>query len=211
MNESITFYNNSFLFVAAINRGVDGFFVTQNNHQLKEWKFVAPGSIQWDSLHQNIFRNHHDYELCSEANIKQLPTLPDIPQYKPVEWRQNFGSTNSYSPSQFPNIFNHILKIKNKTLKFWVILYEDIYETAMGDGKFIYFHDEIFFAKDQVYNFLVEKITEVWRRFYKKMVVLKIVNENLVVMEGNPEMFEHYKLEEIFIRINSMLSYQKPL
>ena len=65
----------------------NGFFVMfrGDGDNGSEWKFVIPGSLHWDSLHQDIYFAHHDLEPCPKEISDRLPELPPVPEFKGME------------------------------------------------------------------------------------------------------------------------------
>ena len=196
-------------YLASLKEGDNGFFIIYDLKTNPQWNFVIPGSIAWDSLHQNVYRNHHDFDPCTEDEIKLLPELPDIPPYKAMRWEGNF-KPSPMPVSDFPET-SKLLLSKQNSCRFWFILYEDLYETRLGDGKFIYWARRVYLNKEEAITFI--KSEDIKRgedkfgeEYTLKSFLLKIEDGFLVPENFLPEAFESYKIEKIIRRIEITLA-----
>ena len=56
---SIDYFNDGDRSVASIDGGCGGFFVRRGMlSQDGDWRFVIPGSIEWEAIHQDIYYAH---------------------------------------------------------------------------------------------------------------------------------------------------------
>jgi hypothetical protein len=76
----IAYFYDGDRFVAALDKGYGGFFTRHGrNPEAGEWRFIIPGSITWDSIHQDLYYAHHDLDTCPPEIAATLPPLPSVP------------------------------------------------------------------------------------------------------------------------------------
>jgi len=209
MNSFTYFYNERNLFLAAINDGANGFFVLFSDKPDAKWEFIVPGSVRWDSYHQNIYYTHHDYEPCPDDIIRNLPPLPEVPDYTPMKWKDNFPVTKMYC-SDYPFLSSKFSETDKDTLQYWIILYENLYESKFGDGVFLYFKGAVYEHEQEAKTFAKTMNAKgSWpdEESYTCKLLKIIKKENaLEVIEGQPRTFEHYKIEKVLSRVECILN-----
>lgn len=209
MNRFTYFYDERDLFLAAINDGFSGFFVLFNNKPDAKWEFIVPGSKRWDAYHQNIYYTHHDYEPCPDEISRNLPPLPEVPEYIHMKWNDNFP-VQKLNCSDYPFLSAQISETGINTLQYWFVLYEDLYESTFGDGKFLYFYGAVFEQKQEAMTFAksMNAIGSWPNEEGYTCKLLKIIkkDDSLKVVEGKPKPFEHYKIEKVLDRVEQILN-----
>jgi hypothetical protein len=121
--------------------GFDGAFRIFPRQDPK-WEFCPPGTRAWDNYHQAAFLRGR-YERRDPADCADLPPLPeswpppaDIVVHDPPEPYAFEGRPGS-------RLWN-LVERRRGGLEVFVVLEEDPYETAVGDGIFYYFQDAFF-------------------------------------------------------------------
>ncbi len=191
----VAYYFNDELYVACLETGSKGMFVYRTAQEQKGWEFVLPGTVMWDSFHQEIYRNYR-YDYCRPDKTKDLPALPDIPLDSGfVEWHENFIPEDLLNAADYPNI-EHLLS--KHPLRIFFILYEVRYETMFGDGKFLYYDHKVFFSEKDAEAYSSKKTSpKDFRYYYVRSIEIEIKNGFLVSSDFKPQMYEHYTLDEI--------------
>lgn len=202
-------------YVASVDEGHNGFFVRRGTDPDTEWEFVIPGSLRWDSLHQDIYYAHHDLEPCPKEIVDTLPPLPQVPSFKALRWEDNFLPLKKMPVSDFPFLANKI-KETNGELQFWFVLDEDLYETYYGDGTFLYFHGEVYLSETEAMTRLKAEEEESKTREHPydeisiavKKARAVIENEEIVPYDFLPHTFEDYRIEAVVARVEKVMSSQ---
>ena len=168
------------------------------------WEYEPTGSITWDSLHQEVYRNFKGDRL-TEAGLKERGvTIPSFEQYEKqlrgIEWKDNFNSETPASRVPAP-VLQEIMRHEGQPVDAWLILEEDYYETALGDGKYLYpqaaFWSETE-AKDQMEKGEKNPAKREWYRYSLARVTLSLDNsKKKVVANLNIEPFQHYSIEDV--------------
>ncbi|MBI5240738.1 MAG: hypothetical protein HY926_09720 [Elusimicrobia bacterium] len=185
-------------------QGSDGVLL----HGKEGWVFHAVGSLAWDSLHQEAFRNHRvDFLEPKELKAKGL-SLPDLGQYRgrpAVNWEDNF-------PARLP-----AAKVPAAVLRelgggprpVFVVLLEDRYETGLGDGKYLY-PEAAFWERDAAERFIADRkanekdaAKREWHEYSLKEVSLRREGDEAAA-ELRLESYQHFSVEDV-VRLLGLL------
>lgn len=103
-----------------------------------KWKFLATNGVHWDAVHQRVFRNFRADRIEKE----NLPTsLPPPPTEVPPEI-MNPPPPPPEKPirtEDFPVVSEYLHACPGRgTAAIHLVLFEDTYESAHGDGEFHY-------------------------------------------------------------------------
>jgi len=100
------------------------------------WNFYNPGSQEWDYFHQLVYRNFKAQALAPEELARRGIVLPDLDAYVRqavfVEWPKNFDGDISFD--RVNTAVLGALLVKNSPIAIFLVLSEDLYESAFGDG-----------------------------------------------------------------------------
>ena len=203
MNYNFEYFENGAIYVVAIDGGASGFFSLAFGNT--NWGFINRGSVDWDSLHQNIYRNRHDFSPCTSEEIVRLPPLPPVPEAKIIQWKDNFDASDRFPAKSFNQLKEVIIKNGAPTISYWIILFEDKYETSLGDGKFLYFEGIVFKTEKDATSFTLKKQKH-WTEYHQKELKLSLNDDFIVVEKGFAATYEHYSVEKVIKRINEILS-----
>ncbi len=124
-----------------------------------EWQFCPPETETWDYYHQMVFRQHRA-GCCNFSDIAdEVPSLPaEFPP--PAKYHVKDPSEESLLDVLPGNrLVKKICAAPEKRLPVYVVLREDIYETAFGDGVFRDFesaHLDEEAAKAHIQQFLLK-------------------------------------------------------
>jgi hypothetical protein len=124
--------------------GCDGLLIWRGE---RGWEFHEAQSVAWDAQHQGAFRNSRAAPIAAAALKARGIPWPDPTAYRGAarQWKDNFASEVPFSAvheSVHMSAHGSVLgKLAGgSALPVHLILYEDLYETAFGDGKFLYPH-----------------------------------------------------------------------
>lgn len=213
MNEIEYYYDND-TYVASIDRGSNGFFVRHGTDPAVRWDFVVPGSTRWDSLHQNIYYAHHDYDFCPQETVDTLPAVPPVPDFERIKWEDNFIPQEKFFIKDYPYLVKKLTENKG-AMTFWFVLNEDLYETLYGDGEFHYFYGEVYISKKKAKARLDKEEEESKTREspYTNRMSIVLKDFRLTIQKGEiipsnflPEVCEHYEIEKVIDRIEEILA-----
>ncbi|MHC9541498.1 MAG: hypothetical protein AB9903_18495 [Vulcanimicrobiota bacterium] len=171
------------------------------------WEYHSYGSILWDSLHQQVYRNHKGEALTEkDLNCRGI-RLPRAEEYqyqtKGMDWKDNFESSISFA--EVPGKLLSKLKRHPRDPKsVYLVLYEDCYETSFGDGRFLYpaaaFWTESD-ALDEITNRQNNETdsarNEFYRYYVKEITVSVDESKKHIAADLNIEVYEHYSLNDI--------------
>ncbi|MBI2753730.1 MAG: hypothetical protein HYX46_09505 [Betaproteobacteria bacterium] len=104
------------------------------------WTFHPAGSVIWDSFHQGVYRNYKADRLTSEDLERRGIPPPPADQYSgapAVAWKDQFNAEIPLSAVP-PGILDRLKEDASRERSVYLVLYEDVYETAFGDGCFLY-------------------------------------------------------------------------
>lgn len=212
LNMDVEYYSDGGgRFLASISRGGGGFFIMYDLKANPLWEFVTPGSLKWDSFHQNLYRNQRDFDLCTDDEVKLLPELPEIPEHKRMRWKDNFLPLPEMPISEFPFLSKFLLACEHGNYRFWFVLYEDKYETVFGDGCFVYWSRRVFLDRVDAIAFVQKENAKLAEDPYGteyslESFALKLENGFLVPEDFLPITFKRYKIENIIRRIEDTLA-----
>ncbi len=184
-------------------------FVYRSFAEKKGWEFITPGSIHWDSYHQEIYRNFR-YNHCETREIKDLPPLPEVPDFKTISWHDNFQPEDPFNSADFPNIAQFLEKQPDHSLQIFFILHEDSYETVFGDGKFLYYDNKVFLSEKEAEAYAMKNTSheKLGYRYYVRSFGIEIHGGTITSDDFEPELFEHYKMDYILLDLEALLANQ---
>lgn len=171
------------------------------------WEFLPAGSLDWDGYHQEIYRNFRGDRLDAEALTRRGIALPPLGEYRTrpsVSWPSNFPSEMplpDVPPEQRPLLTRGAFSV-------FLVLYEDGYETAFGDGKYLY-PARAFADRAQADAFLEDRRREAenpsratdpakaeWYRYTLKPIRITVDGER-VRAELDLQPFEHVSVRDV--------------
>ncbi len=105
----------------------------------RRWEFCPAGTEAWDWYHQKAYRQHKADPFAFDDLKDRLPPLPvgfpppaDCHVADPPE--PDTANARRGGP-----VFERVLSAPGGRLPVYVVLFEDLYESALGDGIFRYF------------------------------------------------------------------------
>ena len=203
----IEYYSDDGIFVACINNGFDGMFICRSSKPGSTWEFIQSGTVMWDSLHQEIYRNG-GFDSCEINQTRYLPPLPPIPENKPVKWRDNFIPENDIKSIDYPNIEKNLGDQIDNSQTLYIILSEDRYETILGDGEFLYYKNLIYFTESDADKYALENSSEerLGRKYHVRSIKIKLDGGTIIPVIFECDIFEHFKLLDILMDLENILS-----
>ena len=90
----------------------------------------------------------------------------------------------------------------------FVVLDEDIYETAFGDGEFHYFRD-VFLTRHDAQRYMDQNQSE-WHRFHLKTMAIKLEHKVFVFPDFQPMLFDHYDVKKVLTALEARLRGGRP-
>jgi hypothetical protein len=184
-----------------------------------QWKFHPPGSLAWDSFHQEIYRNYKGDALTQADLDSRGISLPDLEGYlaqnQAREWKDNFKAQAALADVP-KELLPHLKQHFGETLDAYVVLLEDHYETSFGDGKFLY-PEAASWTRTEAEKYIKTKISSEpdpakreWYRYSIKMVLLRVdKTAQQVSADLNIESYEHYSIDDV-LRLLSSYYRKKP-
>ncbi len=176
-------------------QGVYRFWLGQSG----EWEFCPPETKAWDFYHQMAFRQHK-VEHCKFSDIvDEVPSLPaEFPP--PAKYHVKDPSEESLLEVLPGNrLVKKICAAPERRLPVYVVLHEDTYESAFGDGVFRYFdsaHLDEEAAKAHIDRYYASKE---WSELYIRKVYLAVSGWTLALgtEDSNLSPFDHFTKRQI--------------
>jgi len=122
------------------------------------WVFFPAGSVEWDDWHQQIYRNSKGEVLDDAALQARGIPPPPFDEYRgrpAMDWADNFES--EIPLDAVPETVRD--RLGEHWAPLFLILFEDGYETAFGDGRFLY-PGAAFWSREEAEAWLRERERE---------------------------------------------------
>jgi hypothetical protein len=194
-------YETDSVVVAFLSEGLLRF------HPSSGWTFSPVGSVLWDSFHQGVYRNHKANRLTSADLERRGIPPPPADQYRgapAVAWKDQFNAEIPLSAVP-PGILDRLKADGSRERSVYLVLYEDVYETAFGDGCFWY-PQAAFWTENDARIFLRFRLTkeserpknEVGYKYCLKEIRLRADESGQkLAAELYIETYEHYSIEDV--------------
>lgn len=124
--------------LAVVNAGIWRLF--SNDRVTGPWTFFPRDSRQYDYFHQKIFRQHHAEVVYLPDLDPAPPPLPPTPEGPFPTSAELLGQGARIPAGKYPNLARWIGAQQDHKRVVQVVLFEDLYESAFGDGRFLDFH-----------------------------------------------------------------------
>lgn len=173
----------------------------------RQWEFLVPNSPAWDEIHQRIYRNPRVEEVRPGEFPVPLPPLPETPRGPFPQWKDYFLPQQPLHATRYPSVAGFFEAGKREMVTVFVVLYEDTYETALGDGEFHYFRD-VFLTREDAQRYMDQNRKE-WERLHLRPMAVQLDHAAFVVPDFNPQLFDHYKVEEVLAALEARLRGQE--
>jgi hypothetical protein len=195
--------------------GGDGLLIWRDD---RGWEFHEPNSLAWDSQHQATYRNSRSTPT-DEAGLQArgIP-WPDPATWPRTsrQWKDNFVSAIPFSPA-LESALGALAG--GATLPVHLILFEDRYETAFGDGKFLYPH-AAFWDAEQCQTCLQRLREEEQLKdaagFHslghaftaRELTICLDAQARQVVADLRIEAYEHYHLNDVLLLLDPRMAWK---
>ncbi len=168
-------------------------FAIRPNDTEPRWEFLPIDGSRWDAVHQRVYRNFRANRIAME----QLPSsLPPLPTQLPPE---AINPPPSPTPKpirteDYPVVTTYLKSCSGVgTAAIHLVLYEDNYESACGDGEFHY-PEIAFFDLRDAENYKGDKSGDY--RYHIRPGVIWLDREEIGCKVPG-RMFDHFSREEI--------------
>ena len=167
------------------------------------WEFLVPDSPVWDSAHQEIFRNGRAERIWPEKFPIALPPLPPIPPGPFPKWKDHFLPASPIRVGQFPSIAALFAAGRPGGVTAFVVLFEDPYETSLGDGEFHYFRDA-FLTREDAERYVQQTQSDT-ERFHLRSMTIALDGNTFAFPDFDPKLFDRYSVEEVLLVLEARL------
>lgn|GEM_PF-1656445 len=171
------------------------------------WEYYSYGSIVWDSLHQQVYRNHKGEALTEQDLNCRGIRLPSAEEYqyqtKGMNWKDNFKSLISFA--EVPGkLLSKLKRHPGDPKSVFLVLYEDCYETNFGDGRFLCPAAAFWTESDAIdeitnrQNNETDSAGKIFYRYYVKEITVSVdKSKKHIAADLKIEAYEHYSLNDI--------------
>ena len=175
--------------------GVYRFFLDRS----EEWQFCPAETKLWDRYHQKVyFQGKADLIDFSDV-ADRVPLLP--PQFPPP---LNFHIVDPPEPATSnvlpgSRVFEKVNASPDKRLALYIVLEEDTYESAVGNGIFRYFKSAYFDRGDAELSIKKELKSGRFYLYHIRKIHL-IVSDNEILLDINGcdlSPFDHFTRQQI--------------
>ena len=163
------------------------------------WEFFHAGTREWDRFHQKVYwQGRADPIKFSELKGK-VPSVPPKPprNAKPDVYIQ--ADQDAPYTSATKELLEKITACEGKRMPVYVVLMEDRYETALGDGCFRNF-ESVFFDESSAQLHIENDVEQHELLYFHIRKMHLIATENGVVLDtkgANISPFDHIGVQEI--------------
>jgi hypothetical protein len=166
-----------------------------------KWEFLPTDGARWDSVHQRVYRNFRADRIEKE----QLPpSLPQPPTEVPLEV-MNPPPPPLPKPirtEDFPAVAEYLHRCSGRgTAAFHLVLFEDRYESACGDGEFHY-PEIVFFDLKDAENYEGDK-SGCYKYHIRPGVIW--LDQDVIRYEVPGRIFDHFSGEEVLRLISEAI------
>jgi len=170
------------------------------------WEFFGPSSVEWDGFHQGAYANHRATRLSVDDLARRGIVLPALDQYRgrpSGRWEDRFPI--EMPVDEAPPALR--ARLEPASLTVYLALLEDRYETAHGDGKFLY--PEAAFLDRNAADVWIRATVEAepdparrdWYEYSVRPVALRLDPARRAVVMDPPGLFEHYGIRDVVSRL----------
>ena len=169
-----------------------------------EWEFLVPESPTWDMIHQRLYLDRRWVETVHPGELPEpLPPLPEIPPGPFPHATEYYKPKRTIGASEYPSVTAFLKAQSDKTATVIVVLFEDIYETCLGDGEFHYFQD-VFLTREDAQSY-VDRAPAEGERFHLRTMSIRLDSEALGFPDFHVELFDHYTPEDVLKALEARL------
>ena len=169
-----------------------------------EWEFLVPGSPTWDMVHQRLYFDRRWVETVNPGELPEpLPPLPEIPPGPFPHPTEYYKPKRTIGASEYPSVTAFLKTRSDKTASVVVVLFEDIYETCLGDGEFHYFRDVFLTQEDAQRD--MDRDPDKGERFHLRTMSIQLDSGALSSPDFKIELFDHYTVEEVLKALEARL------
>lgn len=169
-----------------------------------KWEFLPTDSAHWDAVHQRVYRNFR----ADRIEKDQLPpSLPPPPTEVPLEVMSPPPPPppKPIHTEDFPVVAEYLHSCSGRgTAAFHLVLCEDRYESACGDGEFHY-PEIVFFDLKDAENYEGDK-SGAYKYHIRPGVIW--LDQDVIGYEVPVRMFDHFSGENV-LRLVSEAIEQK--
>jgi hypothetical protein len=189
------------LFSPVGTSGFNGIFRLRSGSNT--WEFLSPGSLEWDRVHQKIYRAARVEKIDPRQLSFSLPSLPVLTQHDAQykTWNDNLLPKHQIMASDYPLTKEIIEARENKQITVFVVLTEDTYDTFLGDGKFLYLK-EVFLSKVSANQYINHKRKE-GVQFHLRTITIRLDGEAFSFPSFEAYEYDHHKAEDVLRSLES--------
>lgn len=171
------------------------------------WSVFPRGGTDWDAYHQLVHRQHRATRLTREDLAQRgipLPPTDRIAATPAVAWQDGFAARLDFR-SVPATVLEEVRSRPGGEASVHLVLFEDLYETAFGDGRFLY-PETAFWDEAAALAFLRRKLDEearrprdeVGRSYTRKAIRLRVdASRGVLFAELGIGEYEHYSLVDV--------------
>ena len=188
--------------------GTDGLDGVLEYYDNVGWRLHVAGSSRWDALHQGVFRNGKGRGLTAEALPAMGVPAPPVQSASelppPVTWASNFAADRPLAEA--PAALTKRVADAGGTMEVFLVLEEDRYESAFGDGRFLY-PVAAFWEAEPAAAFVAGRAAPATDRYAAVHTVKSVrlwIDDAQGVLRADLGLrsFEHYDIDDVISRLS---------
>ena len=179
-------------------------FAANGEDTVPHWKLLNSDYAHWDAVHQRIYRQ---FRLSRIKKEDLPPHLPPPPEGIPPEALSPPSSPPSklHLAQDYPVLNKHLRQCGGGVVKLFLVLFEDTYESLLGDGEFHY-PETIFFNYESAVAFEVAKKDQ---RAYHIRPGVMWLDGDTIKCEVPGKLFDHFSDEEVLSMANAKIEQEQ--
>jgi len=188
---------------AVSTMGFDGIFRLMNPPH-GQWEYFASGTLDWDALHQKIYRAHRVVVFDPAQYSAPLPKLPEPPKGEKTtsSWADQLLPKRPVEASGYPLTRKRLESREDASMTVFAVLHEDVYETALGDGEF-HFLEDVFLEKKEAERHMSQK-QDKWNRFHLRTITVRLDGGSITFPSYEAYDYDHHKGLEVLNRLEDL-------
>lgn len=201
---SIEYYDDtgdSLYHVVCINHHY--IFIANHEDPAPEWRQLNPYDDQWSRAHRRIFFTGRAWQIRRDQLPASLPRPPDsvpLTVFSPPVPKQVLAQ-------DYPELVAYLAEQDCQSLKVFLVLFEDLYESLNGDGEY-HDPDALFFDRSNAIKHIDLRRSETSYKYHLREGVIKVCSGLIDCTEFEREHCDSFDGESVASSANSKLVSQ---
>jgi len=176
-------------------------FAADRKSNSPKWELIEPRSIRWDAVHQRIYRNGQADKVSRDDLPANFPPPPDSVPLEAINLPP-LPHESQLLAKTYPKVTKYLGNFENKSKEFYLVLIEDLYESELGDGKYLYL-DSIFIDEVNAQEYCNKSKTDNDTYHLRKCIIK--LDSTTISCEFSLQSFDHLNGCEVLNLVSQKL------